>query len=158
MSGLPQDPKITILNLFEDNWDNTNTSLASDPVFNTGWVNRAIQTPQVTILEPQEVPSSGGTTGFRAIDPTGAGPIKSMLGRILVICWSDREMSSVNPKKLTWEMSEEVKRITKANLLSIGNGLEWVSWMGREERVDAGMEPPLFRYDNELNYYYFDRP
>lgn len=161
-----KDPKLVIRDLLDNNWDTTNTSIDSlspnKPRIHTGWFNGAegwYDIPQISVTNADENPLGGGETGFSFIVPDGSGPGKSMLGNVDVVCWAHQDMyDGVNAKTLTYEFSEEVKRIIKANLFPSDPDIEWLSWAGRVERVDVDAEPPLFRYDCEVRYFYFDRP
>lgn len=76
-----------------------------------------------------------------------------------VDCWSDRDVeSSVNPKKLTYEFTEEIKRIVMANQTS-ATDLETLAFGGRTF-VPPGDEedPPVFHYNCPVQYLYESRP
>lgn len=144
------DPKLTIRDLLKDNWNAANTSGVT-PDVHTGHWNQEANNPQVTVTDPTE------DIDLRGTDPSGAGLVRWMLGGVLVGCWSTRDASSVNPKQLTVEMSEEVDRIVTAN--RFGNtDLAWLEWRGREEFVDSRAEPTLYRYDCEVAYQLERRP
>lgn len=158
---LTADPKLTIRDLLIAQWVPGNTSYASVPRIHTGWINMSWDEPQITVTDPLEFPSGGGETGFRGINSGSGLGSKAMLGNVTVGCWSYRDeesanaaISTVNPKVITFEMAEEVRRIIGNNLLTAGGGLEWVSWTSKTERVDQRADPVLFRYDNEVRYYY----
>lgn len=151
-----QDPVLTIQDLLSNNWDNSNTSISYDPNIHTGWVDTEANNPQVTVSTPTET-ARGGPAPFTGIDPSGAGPIQEFTGFVQVDCWSNREWESTNPKKLTFEFSEEVKRIVKDNVLS-ATDLRYIGWSGRRFVVDPEMEKTLFRYTCEVDYLYREAP
>lgn len=151
-----QDPVLTILNLVSNGWDNTNTSISYDPAIHSGWHDTEANDPQVTVTHVEE--GASGATGFSGIDPSGAGPTQDIDGTVAVNCWSDREVeSSVNPKKLTFEFTEEVKRIVKNNTLS-ATDLRYISYGGRNFRPDGRADPTVFRYRVPVKYFYHERP
>lgn len=153
-----QDPQLTIQNLLDNNWNTANTSISSKPEVFTGWRRAEATKPQVTVSTPDEGPLGGASTPFRGIDPSGAGPVQDINGFVDVNCWSDREVeSSVNPKKLTYEFSEEVKRIVKANTLS-ATDLDFIGYDGRSFLVDPEANPTVFRYQVTIQYGYQNRP
>lgn len=151
-----KDPKLSVLDLLTDNWDNTNTSLSYDPDIHTGWHNPESSNPEVTVSSARESPTAGGT-GFSAIDPSGAGGVQEMDGIIAADCWSDREVSSVNPKTVIFELTEEVKRIIKANTFN-ATDLRYVVWRGRREIPPANEPDPTFHYATRIWYQYEERP
>lgn len=158
MPTLPKDPILTVYDFLVAGWNSANTSGVT-PKIHTGWFNVNWKTPQVTVTDLREFPVSGGVTGFRSIDSLGNGA-KLMIGNMTVGVWSHvDDNSNINPKQLTFEMSEEVKRIVKANMLpNIGTtGLQWLSWIGRRRVVDTSEEPILFRYENTVSCMYEDR-
>lgn len=163
---LNKDPKLVIRDLLDDNWDPSNTSIdgktPDKPRIHTGWFNGSPgwgDKPQISLTNAVESPLGGGTTGFNFTKPDGSGPGKTMLGSVDVVCWAHQDMyEGVNAKTLTFEFSEECKRIIKNNLFPSSVDVEWLSWIGRVERVDVDANPTLFRYDCEIDYLYFDRP
>lgn len=164
--GLNKGPKVVIRDLLRNQWDETNTSIdgknTSKPRIHTGWFNGAQgwgDIPQVTITNKNENPIGGSTTGFNAIKPDGSGPVKTMIGTVRVVCWAHQDMyDDVNAKMLTFEFSEEVKRVIKANLFPSDPSIEWLSFIGPVDRVDVDADPVLFRQDCEVRYMYFDYP
>lgn len=155
---LSTEPAISIRDLLANNWDSSNTSISSDPDIHTGWFKGAPghgDTPQVSLIQSREDDFEGGDTGFFAQGAENL--VQAFTGQVLAVCWAHHDMfDGVNPKTLTFEMSEEVRRILKANTFAITD-LEWVSWVGRVKRVDVDAEPTLFRQDCEVRYFYFDR-
>lgn len=155
MPGLTKDPKLVVYDLLVAGWNPANTS-GITPRFHTGNFNHSWKAPQVTVTDASEFPSGGGETGFRAIDSAGKG-VKTMIGTVVVGCYShDNDGSNQNPRKLSYEMSEEVKRIIKVNMLP-GGDMQVLSWLGRLELVDPDVEDVLFWYDNTVSYIYIDR-
>lgn len=154
-----QDPVITVEELLADNWNAGNTSIGYDPDIHTGWHSDDADSPQVTVTNPEESPLGGGETGFSAMDGAGGGAVQELSGTVNVDCWSDRDVEGgVNPKKLTYEFTEEVKRIVDANRLT-ATDLRLIAYLGRAF-VPPGSEehPPAFRYNCPINYLYESRP
>lgn len=152
-----KDPKMTVHDLIDSDWDNTNTSINYDPDIHTGWHNPESTDPEVTISSAEETPTAGGT-GFSAIDPTGAGPVMELDGVVSVDCWSDREVADPNPKTLTFEFTEEVKRILKNHLLD-AQDLRFLVYHGRREIPPESDDPtPTFHYAVRAWYQYEERP
>lgn len=151
-----QDPKITILDLLDPsnggNWDNSNTSISYDPDFHTGWRNEDATNPEVTVsLNEGEGPIGGGDTGFSFVTTNGAGADWS--GTIRVNCFSDRDVeSSVNPKKLTWEFSEEIIRIVLDNQLSATDLRLIAPFTKIENAPDSDSDPAEFHYVQPVGY------
>lgn len=152
-----QDPTLTIRDLLDDNWNTSNTSVSYKPAIHTGWIDTTANQPQITVTSATES-ASGRETPFSGIDPSGAGPIQTIVGTLKVNCWSNREAEGrVNPKKLTYEFSEEVKRILKANVTG-ATDLRYIGYMGRTLRVEEESESVWFRYDISVWYVYCERP
>lgn len=153
-----KDPVLAVKDLIKTNWSKANTSISYDPSIHTGWHDKEANTPQVTVSHPDEGVIHGGDTGFTGFDPDGSGPTQDINGMMQVNCWSSREVEvDVNPKKLTFEFSEEVKRIIKANTLTVTD-LRFVSYDGRRSMVEPRAEPAVFRYRVRVRYGYEERP
>ena len=149
------DPKVTITSLLKTNWSGSNTSGVT-PTFSTGWFDEKAQHPMVTITNESEATTGGGNTGYFGIDGAGGTAHQQIVGSVDVNVWSTRDdSSSVNPKQLTFEMSEEVKRIVRANYLS-ATDLDFISWGGRLERVDTNQSPTSYRYLCQVTYGYLE--
>lgn len=154
-----KDPKMTVLDLVENGWDTSNTDIGYEPDFHTGWHNPEATEPEVTVSAlNDETPGIGGT-GFTGIDPSGAGGIQHPEGIVSIDCWSDREVEDdVNPKTVTFNFSEEVKRIIKNNTLS-ATDLTYLVYNGRDEVPPDGDEAtPTFHYQVRAWYQYEERP
>lgn len=154
-----QDPVLSILNLLQNNWNNANTSIGYDPDIHSGWHASDAGNPQVTVSNPEESPINGGTTGYAAIAADGSGGTQELDGIVNVDCWSDRDVeSSVNPKKLTFEFTEEIRRIVKANQTN-ATDLRLIAYGGRNFVPPGGDEdPPTFHYNVPVQYGYRSRP
>lgn len=154
-----QDPVLTIKDLLASNWSSSNTSVGYDPAIHTGWHSSEADEPQVTVSNPEESPIRGGTTGYAAADATGAGGVQELDGTVSVDCWSDRDVEdSVNPKKLTFEFTEEIKRIVTANQHA-ATDLRIINYGGRTfVPPDPDESPPVFHYAVPVGYLYESRP
>lgn len=159
MAGPTQPPEITIKDLLEDEWDSSNTHGVT-PQIHTGDYNDRWGGPQISILESDEGPLGGGTTGRRATDPTGSGGVSIVIGDIDVVAWAHNEFESISTgaERLAYSMSEEVRRILRNNELSPGHGLDWITFKSRVKRMDTRANPTLYRYDCRVTYKYEDRP
>lgn len=148
------DPVLSVYELLRDNWDNSNTSIGSDPNISTGWFDHEANSPQVTVSNLEEGPIFGGQAPFSGIQGDGSGPVQEFSGTVEVNCWSSRELeSSVNPKKLIHEFYEEVRRLINLNTTSLTD-LRYVAVGAREFIVDTEAEPAVFRYRTEIEYLY----
>jgi hypothetical protein len=94
----------------------------------------------------------------------GGAKVRVMRTDLLVTPWAHREMSdpatgssfttlSINPKDLTYKMSNEIRRIVEVNIFS-DSELDHMSWLGMEEVVDVRIKPAVFRYDNDVRFVY----
>lgn len=149
-------PKISIKNLIKAGWDKSNTS-GLTPSFSTGWYDMKAATPQITFTDPVEVAASTGKTGFLGI-VTGGKPSQYWDGTVAVNLWVTREAlatAGVNPKAFIFAMRAEVKRILQAGYNSISD-LDFVSWLGGFEQVDATEKPVVYRFVGEVAYAYMD--
>ena len=123
--------------------------------YNTAWEAQ----PQVTIVNPMYSVLRGGSTGITAINGSG-GLVRVVEAELLVSCWAHHECKDdngakipVNPRQLTYEMSNELKRIMESNLTSDPE-LDWMNWTGMVEGVEIKVKPVLFRYTNTVRLMY----
>lgn len=137
------DPVITIMDLLDDNWNASNTSSVT-PSIHSGWIDTEANSPQVTVSNLDEGPIFGSDAPFSGIKPDGSGAVQDFNGTVQTNCWSSRELSSTNPKKLCWEFSEEVRRIVDANRLT-ATDLDFIGFQDRNFIVDTQSEPAIFR-------------
>lgn len=152
---LTQDPKITIRQLLTTGWNSANVSNVT-PKVHTGWFRDDwMDEAQVCITGPFENPLSGGATGFYGFRGDGSpGGVRLTIGDMVVSVWAHYELPyAINPKQLTFEMSEEVKRIIDANTITISD-FEWLTWLSKSEIVDNSLTPTLFRYNCMIRYMY----
>ena len=151
-----QDPTLTIKQLLEDNWIISNTSINYVPSIHTGWIDTSANQPQITITSADET-AVGDMTPFSGMRGDGGGPTQTMIGNVMVSCWSNREAEKVvNPKKLIYEFSEEVRRILKANVTN-ATDLQYIGYMGRRMIVEEESESVWFRYMIPVWYVYHER-
>lgn len=151
-----QDPKITFVNLLKNNWNNGNTSIASDPTIHTGWFDQQSKKYQITVTNPDEVAIDGGDTGYSGIAGDGTSPYQTFSGTVLTNTWTWRDPddnTKPNPKKLGREFAEEIKRIIRANY-DDATDLNVIAFMNANEIVETDKKPPVFRYECELGYIY----
>lgn len=152
-----QEPSITIRDLLRDNWDNSNTSISSDPDIDTGWWDFNSDSPQVTLAGGEDSPVGGGQTGWSGINSVG-DPVQEMDGSVQIDCWANRRSASVNPKTLVYEFAEEVRRIIYNNAKNPGNDLRFLKWMGRSNQPDVGGDPIRYRQRCLVGFDWFDEP
>lgn len=153
------DPKVKLYNLLTGNWNPTNTSGVT-PKIHMGWYNQAWEaSPQVTITGPIYNVFRGGTTGISAFTGSGNG-VRIVECQMMLSCWAHHEMQdsggtpiTVNPRQLTYEMANEIKRIVESNMFTDPE-LEWVNWIDMVELVESRIKPVLFRYDNTVRLQY----
>lgn len=149
------DPKLKIYNLLVANWNPTNTSTIT-PKIHMGWYNTGWESiPQITVTTPIYSVFGGGTTGVSAITGSG-GLVRHMQVTMMVSCWAHHKMEetdgtpiSVNPRQLTYEFSNEVRRIMETNMFTDAE-LDWLNWLDMTEMVDNKIKPTLFRYTNTV--------
>ena len=148
------DPKVKIKTLLDGNWNSANTN-GLTPKVHTGWYNSAwADMPQVTITNPVYTVRNGGETGITAIGGN-ATLVRFQVCTLDVDCWATREGTGVNPKDLTYNMSNEVRRIIEANMFS-DSELELLTWLGMNEQVDTRVQPVVFRYNNSVRLMWKD--
>lgn len=148
------DPVLTLYDLMRNNWDNSNTSISSDPNFSTGWFDAESNSPQVTVTSITEGAISGGEAPFSGIQGDGSGPVQEFSGTLEVNVWSSRELeSSVNPKKAIHQFAEEVTRIVNNNTLT-ATDLRYIAIGSKRFLVETDAEPTVFRYSLEVQYLY----
>jgi hypothetical protein len=159
------EPKEAAEIILRDEWDASNTSISSAPAIHTGNYDQGSEDPQVTITTVSETAPGAGTTGISA--QTGGGAlVQDSVGRLQIDCWSDRQEALPNPKQLTREMAEEVRRI----LLGVGtdvrtklsgtklDGTDLIQMTPRtppaERSPETDRTPVVYGYLIEAGYYY----
>lgn len=153
------DPKLKVYNLLTSNWNIANTSNVL-PKIHMGWYNAAWQPrPQVTIVMPSYIVRRGGDTGVSAIGPGGTN-VRVMQVQMAVGGWAHHDAKdqngadiTVNPRQLSYEFANEIRRIIEANL-DTDPELDWISWIDMSENVEMRVKPVLFRYDNTIRMLY----
>ncbi|WP_248908153.1 hypothetical protein [Halocatena marina] len=114
------DPTKKIWQLIEDNWDNSQTSLASEPEFQTGWYSRDQKLPAITVTGKNEGVLRGGETGFTATHSITGKAMQRWSGFVLVDAvagtHSDCEGIGVggddlNPKLVRQELKQHAQQI-----------------------------------------------
>lgn len=164
---LSQDPIEIIYDLLRNNWDNSNTVLADDPKFQTGWYDYGSSDPQVSVTNSDEVVMDSGLTGHSG-GTGGGGAAQYRAGHVLVNCWAGtyEDMSdagsggsAVSPKEASYDMAGEVHRIVQSNASGTtdGNGDKQLHSLGASDVrriVDNEVEPAVFRYEVTVNYTY----
>jgi len=145
------DPKIALMGLLSDNWDDDNTSSIT-PTFSTGWYDSKSKKPQVTITDPSETPLSRGEAPFFGLVTSG-GPVQYMMNTLAANVWVERKSVAINPKQAVYEMKEEIARILLANYTELSD-LDYIAWLGGNEIVETDPPPPVYRYAGAVGYGY----
>lgn len=89
----------------------------------------------------------------------GGQNVRLIFVDVSIGCWAHHEMVdggspiSVNPRQLTYEMANEVKRIMEANMFT-DSELDWLTWDGMNEDVDTRIKPVVFSYMNNVRLAY----
>jgi len=141
------DPKLKIKDLLKNNWTAANTSNVT-PDFSTGWWDDNNDLPQVTVTSDDEAPLGGGETGQTHLNSDND---QLLAGAVDVNVWANRDSSSENPKKLTYEFKDEVRRIVQANKEAI-TGFNYIGWNGYLDRTDTNKTPVVYRKLCEIVY------
>lgn len=164
---LEEDPTLIIYNLLKDNWDKSNTPLADDPRFTTGWYNKASTDPQISITGMQETVAQGGQTGQTG--GTGAGGVAQHRSGILFVnAWAgsydDMEDAGpngtkVSPKAASYQMGREVHRIIQehATGTSKDDGSKQLHSMSASDMrslIDDDVVPAIFRSETLVQFTY----
>lgn len=149
------DPKISVRDLLDNNWDHSNTVISEDPLIHTGWFNHDWSgRAQVTVTDADE-DAIGGATGFSGISASGEG-LQIELGQMFVGCWATDPMyDGAHFKQVAYDLSEEVKRIVLDNTFGISD-MQWVAWKGRRDVIDRDADPILYRYECTVVYQYLE--
>lgn len=159
MVSSQKEASVIIKELLEDNWDNTNTAINSDPEITTGWWTESRSENMVTVSGQSENAIDGDRTGYFGYQ-SGNGPAKLMNGLLQVDCWSDAEQfetSTTNAKDVVYDFSEEVKRIITNKTFTVDN-LRFASWLGRVEQPALNESPVLERQSCDIRYGYYIFP
>jgi len=134
------DPKITLLNLLESNWDAA--TLGFTPKFSADWYEKTQDLPQITIT--QEITNQRHV--FFSDDVTTTDRLCN--GQYTIDVWTfDNEQR--------WQMVEEVLRIVKANCNAPGGGLEFIQVLNWFDLDEAALHPKLLRTRIRLNIMYW---
>ena len=147
------DPKVSIRNLLKTNWVAANVSSIT-PNCHTGWYDTKSNLPQITVTDTSEVVEAGGIAGYTGIATNGT-PAKLWVGTASVNLWVTREAVSINPKQCLFEMRKEIERIIKAGYADVSD-LDYLSWKGGFEQVEADQSPVVYRWVGEIGYAYLD--
>lgn len=152
-----------ILQLLQDGWTPGNT-YGVTPHISFGWFDESKDVPQLTVGQPEESPTDGGTTGYSHIR-VNSGPGQSIIGTLPVHVWSTYERldsagsSSTNPREFNERCCEEVQRIVSANAASPTNPssgnqpVSSIAYDGREP-VPEPDRPEVDHYRAEVRYNY----
>lgn len=143
------DPVVTVKELLEDNWDASNWSDAGSPNIHFGWYHAQATSPQITVTAESQDPVTNA-----AVTADGERVIQENIGEMNCDCWSTRDVSTTNPRQLTYEMAAEVTRIVNENYLT-ATDLRFVK-AGQRRFIQPYLreEPTAFRYRQKVIYVY----
>lgn len=159
------EPKFAAKLLLENEWDASNTSIGSAPSIHTGKYDQSAEEPQVTVTTTSETVLGGGETGISFIQG-GGGLGQDIDGFVQVNARSDRDAASTNPKKLTREFAEEIRRILLETGTDIAGKLAGTTLAGTELvhmtpqgpptelPPETDRSPTVFAFVVEAGYYY----
>lgn len=164
---LDEAPVVIIRKLLIDNWDSSNTALADNPKFQTGWYDHGSDDPQVSITDTEEGVLMPGSTGHSA-GTGGGGVAQYRSGQVLVNCWAGTyddmkdkgdNGEDVSPKQASWHMAKEVHRITQNNGSGTTNDegkkqLHSLASVDTRRVVDDDRDQAVFRYEVTVQYTY----
>jgi len=152
MSVPTVDPKVSIKNLVSSNWVAANVVGNLTPDFHTGWFNPKSISAQVTFTGRSE--SFQGASGYGAIEGGGGGPVQIADGVLFANAWAYRDEGAggSNPKQVTYDMAEEVRRIILANYNQVAN-IDFLSIVSTDEvEPDPQENPMVFRIATTIGY------
>lgn len=148
------DLKKKVYEILKNNWDNANTSISTDPRFSTGWFDKGKDFPQVTVTNKNEV--SGQEYDFIKAD--GSGPGKDVKESVQVNTWVHKGAVDVDPKTLSEEMKNEVKRLIHNRFESLSDYHLLGHGTPREIPQAGDVRPHVFRFNIPVFAKWFQTP
>jgi hypothetical protein len=166
------DPQVVIKNYLRDAWTASDV-LGVTPDIHTGWLDDEGTNPELTVTNPDENPVA---TPFDAIDPSGAGPVQSRVGTVMVSAWASRKRTEgltdsesgqtpINPKKLAYRMKDHAQDLVSDNYNATdanGNDTDLQAlWPGPASKTvedPDDVDEVLVRYTFFVGYRYQKRP
>lgn len=111
--------------------------------------------PEITLTGENEDPINTVDTGYAGMDPANGRPTQDIAGTINVDCWTSRQRSDVNPRKLGYYMKEEVIDTVHDNyLVPTSDDYRWLSYMGGGTSVETDWDEIEFRHRVIVGYGY----
>ncbi len=143
-----QDPLITIYDVLLADWGGAIVPAVGDIRFNTSWLDKDIQTPQITVTEVSTV-DQPFDMGYGTVRVNAIYQIDIW---VTVIRATDSGVTLAKTYK--WAMRQEVKRILKANHVGLTDiELLILNDMGRSlDEPDA--TPPILRFSQMVGIVY----
>jgi len=144
-----QDPLITLYDVLLADWDDiTVVPVAANITFTTGWYDKSIATPQITVTELATVD--------RPLD-LGYGTVR-VDAVYQIDCWvTISRMTGAGPqlaKEYKFAMRQEVKRILKENLTGLTD-IELLILNDAGQSLDEpDGAPPLLRFSQMVGVIY----
>lgn len=159
---MTEDPTVTLWKLISNNWDVSNTSLADTPEIQTGWYDRGQKLPAICLTGGEEGAINGGDTGYTGWNPSNGMGVQRLSGAVTIDCVAGTREDckgiasgggDLNPKKVRWELYEEVARIlmtyqTGGDLRTLAPG-EGTSIVDENAEVDT---EPVYRRQLRVKY------
>lgn len=155
-----------IIELLKANWTASNT-FGVTPKVSYGGYDGGLDTPQLTVGQPEESPVNGGETGFSGMHADGSGPSKETGGSLLVHAFATtaqleaQNADTNNPRQYNERVLEEAKRIIDGNAVNPTNPdtnaqpVNYISFEGpRPPSVDDDRNPPVYHYPASIGYGY----
>lgn len=148
-----------LIALFISEWNPASTDYGQVPAIRGGWLeDDDFDTPSVRILGSTDVPLGGGDTGFTGMRGDGR-PMTRFSGDQPVMCVTHALMHDLggNPKAVSKQMKNEVRRIVSKNYLEPFEGIHLMSFFSSSELTDNTRRPIWFRNDCLVRYIFDHR-
>lgn len=167
-------PEVLVRNVLRGDWTPANVDsweVDTDVAIHHGWLDQDYTLPEITISNPSESPTGGGT-GYSGFKPDGTGPTQDIAGTVNVNAWCSRVRlgnltngTLTNPRQAAYLMKCEIQRILKArydatNALDEATDLRRVSYLGAArfvEDADDDDRATMYRYQVTAGFGYHDR-
>lgn len=154
-----------VIELLKANWTPANTFDVT-PKLSYGSYDGSLDTPQLTVGQPEESPVDGGQTGYSGMTADG-NPSKTMGGSLLVHAWATAQQldaqsaNTDNPRQYNERVLEEAERIIDNNAVDPTNPdtnaqpVNYLTFEGRNPPgVDDDRNPPVYHYPATIAYGY----
>lgn len=156
---LSEPPEIKVKDLVKNNWDKTNITSEITPDFKTESPDfNDIISDSIYFHNPTENSTGGGDTGYSSLNQSGGAPTQRSIGTVQADCLSRRkkDVSSVNPKQVIFDISEEVKRIIR-NKFDQDSEIDFFTFLNKDRKINTDVKPTIYRYKCEIRYHYIEQ-